>query len=218
MKKNENVDYCTFYIVRHGETHMNAADILQGQSRMEGEHLNEKGEAQAQELALMLKDVHFDGAFSSDLIRAKRTAEIVLLERRLAVVTTEALREKSFGRFEGATLQEMKDQIHSLQEEFNKLSLEEKHAFKYDESMESNVEAILRLSTFLREVAITHLNKTVLIGCHGAIMRAFLIVTGWANYEELPVNSLKNTAYVKVRCDGVEFFIDEVFGVKKASA
>ncbi len=39
--------------------------------------------------------------FASDLLRAKRTAEIVVTEKKLVVMTTKLLRERSFGQYEG---------------------------------------------------------------------------------------------------------------------
>ena len=90
-------DFCTIYLVRHGETDWNVKNIIQGQIDIP---LNKKGENQALEIANELKDIHFDAIFSSDLSRAKRTAEIIATERKLAVVATKTLREMYFGKFQ----------------------------------------------------------------------------------------------------------------------
>src|SRR5689334_14138742 len=92
----------TFYLIRHGETDWNNQHLLQGQIDIP---LNAKGEEQAQELAQVLKDINFDLAFSSDLIRAKRTTEIVALEKQLMIETTKTLRERAFGEFEGQSIE-----------------------------------------------------------------------------------------------------------------
>jgi probable phosphoglycerate mutase len=55
------------YIVRHGETRENRESILQGQLNTE---LNEAGLEQARQVASALRSVHFDFAYSSDLLRA----------------------------------------------------------------------------------------------------------------------------------------------------
>lgn len=70
-------EYCTLYIVRHGQTDWNVRKIIQGHSDIP---LNTEGQEQARVLAESLKNVHFDKIISSDLVRAKRTAEIVALE------------------------------------------------------------------------------------------------------------------------------------------
>src|ERR1041385_1316907 len=88
----------TFYLIRHGQTDWNKEHLLQG---IVDNVLNEAGERQAKELAKTLHHVHFDLAFSSDLLRAKRTAEIILLEKKVHVETTKLLRERAFGKHEG---------------------------------------------------------------------------------------------------------------------
>lgn len=67
--------YCTIYLVRHGETDNNKNNIIQGS--VVDMALNKKGEKQAQQGAARLKKIPFTAAFSSDLVRAKQTAEII---------------------------------------------------------------------------------------------------------------------------------------------
>ena len=47
------------------------------------------------------RNVHFDICFCSPLIRAKETAEILLRDRNIPIVTDDRLMEMSFGSFEG---------------------------------------------------------------------------------------------------------------------
>ena len=62
------------YIIRHGQTELNTRNVLQGRS----DHpLNETGLRQAKEAAERLKGVSFAAVYSSPLIRAIRTAEII---------------------------------------------------------------------------------------------------------------------------------------------
>jgi len=75
MQDNKS-NHCTFYIVRHAESKANESGVRAGQMDFE---LSEKGEKQALERAKELRDVKFNAAFSSDLIRAKRTAKIISL-------------------------------------------------------------------------------------------------------------------------------------------
>ena len=66
------------------------------------------GKDHAKNLAKELLDVHFDAVFSSDLTRTRQTAEILALERKLAVETTELLRERTFGKLEGKATSELR--------------------------------------------------------------------------------------------------------------
>jgi len=46
-------------------------------------------------------------------------------------------------------------------------------------------------------------------------MRIFLINLGLGTLESFPPGSIKNTAYIKLESDGVDFFIKETWGIEK---
>jgi 2,3-bisphosphoglycerate-dependent phosphoglycerate mutase len=197
-------NYCTLYIVRHGETEWNAKKRIQGHKNIP---LNKKGEIQAKELANKITNVKFDAIFSSDLIRAKRTAEIISLEKKLTVQTTKALRERYFGKYQGRSFA-INDEIMKL---INNLKIVKGKTVK---EVESDEKIIFRLITFLREIAITHMGKTVLVVSHGGPMRTLLIHLGFARYENLTEGGISNLSYIKLKSDGVEFFIEKTEGIK----
>lgn len=207
-----NKNYCTFYIVRHGETEWNVKDLLQGQK---DSNLTKKGIEQAKLLAKKFKNIKLDAIFSSDLIRAKKTAEIIALEHKIAVRTKEILRERNFGKLEGRREDEIKEELKDLFLKFEKAKHEEKLKFRYVPDMESDEELISRLITFLREIAVAYSGKTVLVVSHGGMMRTLLIHLGYGTYDELPPGSVENTGYAKILSDGIDFFIDETAGVTK---
>lgn len=93
-----------WFLVRHGETDWNAAGRAQGQSQVP---LNTAGRAQARALAVRLRPLRFTAAYASDLPRVTDTAAPILHGRDLHLVTLPALREKSFGEWEGMTFGEM---------------------------------------------------------------------------------------------------------------
>ena len=63
------------YIIRHGKTELNRANVLPGRS----DHpLNEEGILQAKKASEKMRSVSFDHVFSSPLIRALQTAEIIV--------------------------------------------------------------------------------------------------------------------------------------------
>lgn len=196
----------TIYIVRHGETEWNVRRIIQGHS---DSPLTKKGIAQAKALARRFKTLHFDAIFSSDLVRAKRTAEIIALEKRLAIETTRVLREQFFGKYEGAK----RDDYYSLFEKWNEMTDRKRHRFKISEDVESNEEAVIRFITFLREIAVAYSGKTVLVVSHGAIMRYFLIHLGHMTYDDML--AFDNRGLLKLESDGVDFFIKEIKGLRK---
>jgi len=198
----------TFYIVRHGETEWNIQGRVQGHG---DSPLTVNGELQAKKVADKLKNIHFDLAFSSDLLRAKRTAEVIAKEHKLEVVTTKLLREKDFGTYEGTPYAAFK----AFDDLFETLSETEKFTFKGHESIESDEEIVGRFITFLRETALTHPAKTILVGTHGAMMRVLLVHLGYGTYKQLSYSSVGNGAHIVLESDGIDFFIKDVEGVQK---
>lgn len=197
----------TFYLIRHGETDWNNKNILQGHTDIP---LNEVGERQAKELAKTLNHIDFDLAFSSDLVRAKRTAEIILLEKKLAVEVTKVLRERNFGKLEGGPT----DALHAQFALLKGLTPLERSQHRIDTDVETDEEVTTRLITFMRETAVTHPGKTILVGTHGGVLRTLLIHFGSLTYEQSDNSFVLNGAYIKVESDGVDFFVKEISGVK----
>ena len=91
------------YMVRHGETDANAADILQGHA----DHpLNDRGLLQAELAAERLKDEAFDIILSSDLSRALTTAQKIASGR--TVVPMQELREWNLGAWQGYSIPQIR--------------------------------------------------------------------------------------------------------------
>jgi len=204
----------TFYIARHGETEWNAQNLMQGQK---DSLLTPKGIEQAKNLADKLKQIKFDQIFSSDLARAKKTAEIVALEHKLIVSTSKLLRESSFGKFEGMKISGFNQLIKKQLEEMKTLTTKDRLKYRMEKSMETDEEAVSRLLTFLREISLAYSNKKILLVSHGKIMRTLLIHLGIGDYESLPRGSIKNTAYIVLESDGIEFFVKQLHGIEITS-
>jgi broad specificity phosphatase PhoE len=90
------------YLVRHGETDWNAEGRLLS---FTDRPLNDRGERQAATLAGDLAGIHWHRAISSPLVRARRTADVVLAARHDAppLSIDDRLREMDFGPYEGWT-------------------------------------------------------------------------------------------------------------------
>ena len=85
------------YLIRHGETDYNNALRFQGQTDIP---LNQKGIEQAEKAADFFRDIPLQAIYTSSLIRAKTTAEIIAGVKGMDVQETDALREMSFGIWE----------------------------------------------------------------------------------------------------------------------
>ncbi|GEM_PF-230219 len=103
--REKNGNESCFILIRHGATPYNEEFRLQGRLNIP---LSETGVRQAEELASRLKDCVFSTILTSDLIRARQTAEIVLKRVNTSrIVVSPYLREASFGPFEGKTYSEI---------------------------------------------------------------------------------------------------------------
>jgi len=138
----------TLLLVRHGETDWNADGRLQGQT---DRPLSDFGRRQARQLAEELADEELEAIYSSDLARARETAEIVGERLGLAVALDPELREKDWGTWEGLTAVE-RDRVEFV-----------------GESTKAHQERIL---VALRRIADRHPGHgVVLVVTHGGSMR-----------------------------------------------
>jgi broad specificity phosphatase PhoE len=138
----------TLLLVRHGETDWNAEGRLQGQT---DRPLNDFGRRQARRLAEQLEGEELEAIYSSDLARARETAEIVSERLGLPVELDADLREKDWGTWEGLTAVE-RDRVEFV-----------------GESTRAHQERMLRA---LAGISAQHPHGgTVLVVTHGGSMR-----------------------------------------------
>jgi broad specificity phosphatase PhoE len=138
----------TLLLVRHGETDWNADGRLQGHT---DRPLSDYGRRQARLLAGELEAEKLEAIYSSDLDRARETAEVVGERLGLPVELDPDLREKDWGNWEGLTLVE-RDRVEFV-----------------GESTEVHAERTLRA---LRRIAERHLDESrVLVVTHGGSVR-----------------------------------------------
>lgn len=158
------------FIVRHGETDWNKEGKVQGHTDIP---LNEHGRCLAQKTAKGLQHIKFDLAFTSPLIRAKETAQILLGDRQIPLYEDERIKEICFGSCEGLTCKG--ENLDPGSEEFNKFFTDTARYIPSNgaETIEQLYE---RTGNFLKEL--TERNdldgKQILISTHGAAMTALL--------------------------------------------
>ena len=88
------------YLIRHGQSTYNLENRFTGWKDV---GLTELGVSQAKEAAQILKGHTFDLAFTSNLLRAQKTLEIILdeLDMNLDIIKNEALNERDYGDLVG---------------------------------------------------------------------------------------------------------------------
>ena len=88
------------YLIRHGQSTYNLENRFTGWKDVD---LTNLGIKQAKEAAQLLQNNHFDLAFTSNLIRAQKTLNIILdeLQIDLKIIKNEALNERDYGDLVG---------------------------------------------------------------------------------------------------------------------
>lgn len=147
------------YIIRHGKTSLNQANVLQGRS----DHpLNEDGILQAKQAAEELSGIRFDRVYSSPLKRAVQTAALIVPE--LSPVIDERLIEMDYGPYEGAGLDDLSPELLSFFSDFIHNPA--------PEGMESLESVVKRTGLFLEEIR--GLGGNILISTHAIAMKGLL--------------------------------------------
>jgi broad specificity phosphatase PhoE len=161
----------TLLLVRHGETDWNRDGRWQGHSDT---HLNELGRQQAERLAEEIDGV--DVVYSSDLARARETAEILARRLGVDVRLDERLRERGFGAWEGKTRAEIEAEFADAHARW--VAGEGPGA----DDAEPFEEFGTRVRGFLDDVLIRHPEETVLIVSHGGSIRVIHALADGLDY------------------------------------
>ncbi|MBQ0058368.1 MAG: histidine phosphatase family protein [Lachnospiraceae bacterium] len=197
---------CDFYFVRHGQTYWNAQAIMQGQTNIP---LNEVGKEQATNTREILKDVDFDIAFTSPLMRSSETAEIVLEGRDVELKIEPMVIEQAYGISESLPHTGWYEEDSPI------------YGYRpYPEKFKANIggesfEALTdRARRYVKERLIPMENQynCVLVASHGAFLSAlFNVFTGNDDISQFWREMLPNAGAARVHLENGVFTIEEVF-------
>mgnify|MGYP000261142887 CR=1 FL=1 len=153
-----------FCLVRHGETDWNAARRLQGHTDID---LNTRGLAQAKQMAQALKKINlqFDVLYTSDLLRAAKTALAIEQLFNTAAIRNIQLRERHLGALQGLTTDEAPIREPDLWK--SHLSRNTEENLRNGESIQQFSE---RIKTALERIRTDHSGKTILLVSHGGAL------------------------------------------------
>lgn len=171
-------------LVRHGVTDWNYDGRAQGHANIP---LNAEGEWQAEALAARMATERWDAVYSSDLARARATAEAVCRRTGHTLITDERLRERWMGPAEGMTAIERD-------------ALWPGRPLGAIPGVESDEELGRRGEAIIKEIARRHPGQRIIVVAHGALINHFLQRTAGA------ASSIsRNTGISPVVWDGQAF-------------
>ena len=161
-------------LVRHGQSEWNEKNLFTG---WKDPGLTEKGveEAKSAGIQLRTEGFQFDVMFTSDLLRAQKTGEIILKElgvTNLSVVKNQALNERDYGDLSGLNKDEAREkwgdeQVHIWRRSFDTPP-------PGGESLKGTAERVLPY--FKKEILPQLLEgKNILIAAHGNSLRSLVM-------------------------------------------
>ncbi len=140
--------------------------------------LSELGKQQALELKERQKNNHYDTIFTSDLIRAIKTAEIAFSGRNIPIITDPRLRECHYG-----------DMTQYPNSEIEQIKLT--HLRTPFPNGESYIQTNRRMKSFLDDIQKTYQNRHILIVGHRATHYALDFYL-----KHIPMKKLLTTKFV----------------------
>ena len=151
------------YIIRHGQTEKNRANVLQGRSDIP---LNDSGRQQAEKVKdqFIKAGIHFDLVYTSPLIRAVQTAAIIA--EGIPQVKDERLIEMDYGPYEGMDLANPAPEVLEFFRDFVHNPA--------PNGMEPLQAIVVRLGSFLGEIREEAAEKNILISTHAIAMKGAL--------------------------------------------
>ena len=163
----------TVHLARHGETDWNRELRWQGHA---DPPLNALGRQQARALAASLAGLPIAAVYSSDLLRASETAEIVAGRLEVPLHLDAGLRELDVGSWQGQTLAELEAR-HA--EAVARWEGSGEHGW---EGGERHEEMATRVLEAIRSIAAGHVGEEVLVVSHGGPMRALKAFAAGLDY------------------------------------
>ncbi len=178
-------------LVRHGESQANRLRVFAGSYDID---LEERGVQQAEKTARYIAE-HFqvDAIYSSDLIRAYKTAEAIAQEVKLPITAVRELREISAGAWEAVPYGEIGDKFgddfYIWQNDIGKARCT---------GGESAKELGDRVMAAITKIAEENDNKTVVIATHATPIRAMECMIETGSVEEMKNYSWVSNASVSI--------------------
>ena len=191
------------YLIRHAQAEGNVYRMMQG--HWDGD-LTALGRRQIEALARRLEGLPFDAVYSSDLYRARMTAEAVTLSRALPLRCMPALREINVGRWETKFFGNVTHAEPELA-----------HAFMYDqekfsiEGGETYAEVTDRAWAALEEIVRAWPEGRVALVSHGVTIRCLLArITGLSLKDNHALPICRNTAISRVIAENGRYRIESL--------
>lgn len=179
-------------LARHGETIWNHTGLLQGATDIP---LSDAGRVQAIQLAQRFAQTPLDAIYSSDLLRAMLTAQVIANSHTLAVTGDARLRQSSKGLWEGLTWEQIAARFPA------------EHTAYYADPVQHTppngepfAQIVARITALLDDLARSHPgDETVLLVGHGQVLRMLICIALGLDPARFRMFTLDNAALAELR-------------------
>ena len=166
------------YLIRHGTTNDNKSGIFQGSRDVP---LGEQGLKQAAFLAERLRNVPISAIYSSPLLRAKVTADMIAEYHQVKVCLDSRLKEQNCGILEGNTGSYNYDIYPDIIE-----NMKHRPAAFDPPGGEKSIEVYYRITECIDEIALNHPGKEIAIITHGFAIQYYLSYAQGLAFSNMP--------------------------------
>ena len=171
-----------YIFVRHGKTHFNEIQLKQGWC---ASPLTKQGIKEIENMAEQLKDYTIDAAYTSPILRAKHTAQMILKNHTVLLNEDKRLKEVNFGLLEGLPCLFV-DKLHLESSDWlNDLQMD------YSGYEGENVEDVIQRHFDLLDEIEKKFQKddTILMVGHGCSLYAFIKILLKSQKLDFPQNA-----------------------------
>jgi broad specificity phosphatase PhoE len=190
-------------LIRHGEAQTPSPGNFSAEKDRPDPELAERGLAQAERLGERLAGAGLRAVYSSDLIRARQTAEAVGRRAGLPVIIRASLREIHMGRLQHCSWEQYREVDPAFCTAWHRHGSDMPYP-----GGETGAQAAERAMRVVDEILGTGLEKVAVV-THGGIIRVLLCAAlGIAQEKRFLFGPPENTSVTVLRHDGERFFID----------
>lgn len=172
----------TLVLIRHGQSQWNLDNRFTGWVDIP---LTDRGREEARRGAALIRDIRFDRAFTSALMRAQQTLDIVLdviSQRGIPIERDQALNERHYGALQGLNKAEMaakygEEQVRIWRRSYDVPPPNEKTEWNPDGISESLKDTAARTLPYFTDAIVPLVNagEHILVVAHGNSLRSIVM-------------------------------------------
>lgn len=177
-------------LVRHGISEDNVGDLISGGES--NPNLSAEGINNVKKISQFVDENKIDLVYASPLTRAYETAKL-LTKGNKKIIEDKRLVEMDFGQWEGKAAKPL---MKLYPDAFDYTGMFSPDFVKYAPGAESYYDLILRCASFFNDLKVVGKAKTVMVVCHGFIIRGFMADLFHLDITE--VGSVNNVSFTEI--------------------